>query len=378
MSIYILPARVQVLSLPPSQRASLTHAIAKNVFFPPRRDTFFSYTENPSEISIVAEVATVERDFRAVSSCPASQFIIEPDVLRVLEIDAAVGLDNAGQRIIDVSAPLARAGISIFYLSTYQTDYVLVKERRLWQVVQTLQEHGFTFADLDTVEIPAESPSALLPSAPLFVTNDDYTVDADGEADRLAALASGGAPTQTADSQAQVMADMRSRCPKTVLSHHLSMVGLNRDHKDAWAMQVLQLLFYPELSKHTRSGRRFVSYTVTGDGVSLVTDSEVLAEFDEHLINCSQTPTTLRLVQVQLASLGYDRYGIVYSMSETLRSHGINLLYLSTHDTANIIVNDVDLSRTCETLGVNEERDVEQNGNEYSHYGMPRQSMCAH
>jgi hypothetical protein len=34
--------------------------------------------------------------------------------------------DYAGKRINDLSFPLAKAGISIFYLSTYQADYILV------------------------------------------------------------------------------------------------------------------------------------------------------------------------------------------------------------------------------------------------------------
>jgi hypothetical protein len=200
-----------------------------------------------------------------------------------------------------VSAPLARAGISIFYLSTYQTDYVLIKERRLWQVVRTLQECGFTFIDLDQVEVPTGSPVSPLSDTPRFLTNSDPFSGDESEMDQ----ASNATLTQKVDTQARVLADMRSRCPKTVLSHHLSLVGLNRDYKDAWALRIMQLLFYPELYQHAGQSRRFVSYTLTSDGVSLVTDSNVLADFDEHLLNRSQTPTTLRLVQIQLSSLGY-------------------------------------------------------------------------
>ena len=32
----------------------------------------------------------------------------------------------SGKRINDLSAPLAQANISIFYLSTYQTDFIFV------------------------------------------------------------------------------------------------------------------------------------------------------------------------------------------------------------------------------------------------------------
>jgi hypothetical protein len=43
-------------------------------------------------------------------------------------------LETSGKRINDISAPLAQASISIFYLSTYHTDFLFVKERRLAQL----------------------------------------------------------------------------------------------------------------------------------------------------------------------------------------------------------------------------------------------------
>ncbi|KAI8056596.1 hypothetical protein BDF22DRAFT_203241 [Syncephalis plumigaleata] len=340
MSIFLLPARVQLLSLPPAQRACLTHAITKSVFFPRKRDTFFNYTENSLEISIIAEVDTVVKDFAPIVQRYPVKLVIEADVFRVLEIDTAVGLDNAGKRIIDVSAPLAKAGISIFYLSTYQADYVLVKERRLRQVVATLQEEGFTFPDItDELDDIPSSPNALPPFVSPMPAN--LPASATGIGTETITAASASSPEmerpQTPRRQQEVMADMRERCPKTVPINHLTMVGLNREHQDGWAIRVLRLLFYPELLEQQRD-QRFVSYTLTGDGISLVTNLDVLTDFDDYTLNRSQTPASLRVVQIHLASLGYDRYGIVYSMSEALSKQGINLLYLSTHGTANILV----------------------------------------
>lgn len=37
-------------------------------------------------------------------------------------------IEMSGKRINDLSAPLAQAGISIFYLSTYQTDFIFVRK----------------------------------------------------------------------------------------------------------------------------------------------------------------------------------------------------------------------------------------------------------
>jgi hypothetical protein len=44
-----------------------------------------------------------------------------------------------------LAGPLAGAGIAIFALSTYDTDYILVKEETLQQAVMVLQMHGHAF-----------------------------------------------------------------------------------------------------------------------------------------------------------------------------------------------------------------------------------------
>jgi len=43
-----------------------------------------------------------------------------------------------------LAQPLAQAGVSIFAISTFDTDYVLVKEQSLDQAVRVLRQSGFT------------------------------------------------------------------------------------------------------------------------------------------------------------------------------------------------------------------------------------------
>jgi hypothetical protein len=42
-----------------------------------------------------------------------------------------------------ISTPLAQAGVSIYALSTYETDYVLVKEESLKRAIRALSQVGF-------------------------------------------------------------------------------------------------------------------------------------------------------------------------------------------------------------------------------------------
>ncbi|KAJ3090512.1 hypothetical protein HK102_003477, partial [Quaeritorhiza haematococci] len=486
-------------------------------------DTFFSYTENSLEVSIVAD------------------------------IDDEDGLDNSGKRINELSAPLARAGISIFYLSTYQTDFIFFKERRLSLVISTLQQCNFDFVDLgawdqdqsQTIPIPRVSyihhqhhlNGPLSMGSPLTTVgvlnigdggpvkingggvnglvpqpagNDDDGDDSraplsagldlrNGEglgswtpgaangfnpehgahevAGAESGEASGGSGGRIIDARRQSRASAHvdfgfsdgtaggaggagadlpvlSQLPKKLVpGRPLRLFGLNREYMESWAMKVIKLMFYdgatdddeddneedkygeeggvngvgingtghdrvdvrvyndggggpgskgglatvsttlmggpaaadllaaalqsthldpttptppstqdaptgsgdaPHHSSHhhKHQRQRFFSYTSTEEGISLVADEDVLQGFPEHVLFASMVPKPLRCIQVDLKEYGLDRYGIVYSMSEPLAAAGINLLYLSTLMTANVLVNASDLKKTLFILEV--------------------------
>jgi hypothetical protein len=44
--------------------------------------------------------------------------------------------------LVSVARPLAEAGVSIFAISTYETDYVLVKEQSVESAIRTLSTAG--------------------------------------------------------------------------------------------------------------------------------------------------------------------------------------------------------------------------------------------
>lgn len=62
---------------------------------------------------------------------------------RVIEVVGPVPFAVTGL-IASLSQPLAAAGISLFPVATYDTDYVLVKEATLPAAVETLRTAGFT------------------------------------------------------------------------------------------------------------------------------------------------------------------------------------------------------------------------------------------
>lgn len=90
---------------------------------------FLTVSRTPEELSITVLEKLVpagtrcERDYRAIRV----RGTLPPDLVGVL---------------LSIAEPLARAGLSIFAISTYDTDYVLVKGRDVPAAMETLQKAG--------------------------------------------------------------------------------------------------------------------------------------------------------------------------------------------------------------------------------------------
>jgi hypothetical protein len=63
---------------------------------------------------------------------------------RCLKVDATMKLQEVGI-LESLLQPLSEAGVPIFAVSTYNTDYVFVHDENLVTVVQALQKAGHTF-----------------------------------------------------------------------------------------------------------------------------------------------------------------------------------------------------------------------------------------
>lgn len=76
--------------------------------------------------------------------CPQDMIPAETDFdgnWRCFRIDGSFNLDEIGV-IASVSVPLAEAGISIYVVSTYDTDYFLVKDKAIEKAVAALTKSG--------------------------------------------------------------------------------------------------------------------------------------------------------------------------------------------------------------------------------------------
>ncbi|KAI9258009.1 hypothetical protein BDA99DRAFT_514989 [Phascolomyces articulosus] len=337
--ITILPARLKLLHFPRSHLPHVTHAIVKSCFFDDIKspDYFFSFTENSYEISVAANASIIDQDLLPfLTSCP--DMGTSPDVFRVLQVDDAGGQDASGKRISDLSEPLAQGKFSIFYMSTYQTDFVLVKERRMKQAVQVLLDHGFEF-DQDSLDMYHHNIQELQMIHPQSNVSTDSLVSTSAESYTSSTHAHEEPNTNDIES--------------SVLENELQCAGLNPHYRSSWATTMLKVMSFPELLSDGTVGNeaRFFSYTATSDGISLLADQYILDLFEEEALFQDEDAVPLRVIQVNLAGTNLDRCGIVRSISHPLATEAhINLLYLSTFKSANIIVSADDIERADELL----------------------------
>jgi hypothetical protein len=379
MSITILPHRLRLLSIPKASLHLFTQSLIRNIIFPPDDQSIFSITETAFEISIVADAETIERDF--VKFSEGTNIEIMDDLFRALVLGDEGLVYNSGKRINDISYFLSRVGVSVFYLSTYQEDIALVKEKRLPLVMQTLCP-TFTFTsaspslssvppliptDRNAPSSPAEDDyepfqprqmSFAVPwtaerpfDSPVIMVGDSSHMHSDNPFFSGMIVEFEDQGTMGKPNDEEIAAEVRRQCTKRVIPHRLKMVGLNREYIESVRTILLKVIFFPDLLQNqARSDSRFFSYTATSEGITIVTDEAVLEEFPEHTLNMSSVPILLKCIYIDISRFGLDKYGVLYSISNPLISNGINLLYLSTLKTANVLVQDCDLDKSFRIL----------------------------
>jgi hypothetical protein len=117
MDLRVLPERLSVCRLQPSARVP-SWALELH-------EGFVSVTRTAEELSIVCPEEAVPPD------------TLSEDGFRALKVPGPIPFDQTGV-LASLAGPLGAAGISLFAIATYDTDYVLVKETDLERALKTL------------------------------------------------------------------------------------------------------------------------------------------------------------------------------------------------------------------------------------------------
>ncbi len=121
LSITVLPERMAICQLPPDDLLPATLGGAR----------FWSVTRTDEGYSIVLPEESVPAGWKAERGW------------RCLKVQGPLDLDLTGV-LSSIAVPLAEAGVSIFTLSTYDTDYILIREGDLEKAKRALQASGHT------------------------------------------------------------------------------------------------------------------------------------------------------------------------------------------------------------------------------------------
>jgi hypothetical protein len=99
---------------------------------------FFSITRTSEELSVIAETALVPARMRTAVSW------------RVMKVHGPFDFSEVGV-LASLVAPLAAAGVSVFTISTFDTDYLLVQCIQLREAVAGLRNAGHTVHEVKTI-----------------------------------------------------------------------------------------------------------------------------------------------------------------------------------------------------------------------------------
>jgi uncharacterized protein len=124
LKLQVLPSRFAVCRLAPG--AAIPYWVAGKA-------EFVSITRTSAELSVVCPEWSVP----AATQCGRGW--------RALQVAGPLDFSLTGI-LVSVARPLAEAGVSIFAVSTYDTDYVLVREECLDRAIDALSAAGHSVA----------------------------------------------------------------------------------------------------------------------------------------------------------------------------------------------------------------------------------------
>eukprot|EP00742_Colponemidia_sp_Colp-10_P006309 GILJ01006763.1.p1 GENE.GILJ01006763.1~~GILJ01006763.1.p1 ORF type:complete len:326 (-),score=48.95 GILJ01006763.1:82-966(-) len=282
----------------PKENVNMCIQALLSYFFASRENRFFSYTESPVEISLVVD----EEDIK----------MLPKDLVDISEVVWRVSHYMEGPSVGAVyrlTTPLAAAAISVCYVSTFLTDFVIVPSEKLAAAVTALRAA--------------------------------FHLKLEGDADEVAALTS--EPVGVSEETHVPLPPLPPhKHPLHVLQSTAFVARIEKTQVKTEAHALLYAFFLP------KSNDRLVSFTWTDDEVSLILDEQSVNQFTESSL--VRSPGSWRPIAVGDDPLGFDETGIVCSQAEPLFQAHIPLFYLSTFSTDYTLVMQADLDRALEVL----------------------------
>lgn len=339
--------------LPQSQHASLGADL--NTLTIDDQHGFLNISITPIECSIVCHSTLAKNIFepcvRKLPKDVAKTVSMSKDSYAVFSVISA-GMD-AGSRVVDLTSPLALAGIPIFFITTYYSDFILVPTKDRQSVITALLARNFEFSeDESSFRSPFPGTHSRGPSQSSGTSNGTGKRNSDPPATPP--------PTNVAELQARTFETLKKRSVVPYIIPDLQLIQCSGRERSTMASSSYSQ-FRPSLTRtHTWNGQRvqpswldtidtklytglvsalvspprFLSITLAQDDApSLLLDKNLLPIFGDSLVG--DTEGNLVPIFLDLKGLPFEATGIVSGVAgrlvqEMQIQESAELSYLST------------------------------------------------
>lgn len=287
---------------------------------------FLNISVNPLECSIVCHESWARNVFRPViDALPnhAARAISssEDEYLVISVINAGM---EAASRVMELTSPLALAGISLFFITTYYSDFILVPRDAQQPVTEALLARGFQLAENGPGN-GSKGPYDNGPSTP-----PPETV-AELQSRTFNLLRKRSVTPYVEDGLRLVQCSGRETAHIAAAMAHHSRRPANGSPRQTWLDNVDTKL-YTALVSALVSQPRFLSVTLARDDPpSLLLDRELLGIFGDSLVG--DTEGEMVPIFLDLSGLPFEASGIVCGVAGKLAAEMREcegLSYLST------------------------------------------------
>ncbi|XP_013866591.1 cytosolic arginine sensor for mTORC1 subunit 1 [Austrofundulus limnaeus] len=324
MDLHILDHRLRVTSISKNGLVSYTHPLIKLIFLRNRtRCKFFSLTETPENYTVVLD----EEGFKELQ--PSEHLQVESSVWLPLNVvsngsvsssSQAVGVTKIAKSVI---APLAQQHVSVFMLSTYQTDFILVREKDLSVVISTLEEEFNIYKEVEGESVPVHCQDV-----------------------------SNGLQKNGKEALQPTVH------PVLIPQNQFCVMSLDPDTLPSIATTLIDVLFYsnsPKEDSQLSANQdldciQFFSFSLIDGYISLVMDTEAQRRFPADLLFTSSSGELWRMVRIGGQPLGFDECGIVAQISQPLAEGDISAYYISTFSFDHALVPEEDIVSVTDML----------------------------
>ncbi|XP_064424352.1 cytosolic arginine sensor for mTORC1 subunit 1 [Latimeria chalumnae] len=318
MDLHILDHKLKVTSISREGFPHYTHCLIKLLFLRNRtRCKFFSLTETPDDYTVVLD----EEGFKDLHP---TEFLQVADATWLALNVVSNGSLTTGSQTVGVTkitksviAPLAEHSVSVFLLSTYQTDFILVREKDLPMVIHTLSNEFSIYREEN---------------------GESVFVDRKDTSNGIIKQKHAASPTMH---------------PILSPENRFCVMTLDPDTLPAIATILIEVLFYSGSSpKDSRNLEciKFFSFSLIEGYISIVMDTETQKKFPSNLLFTSSSEELWRMVRIGGQPLGFDECGIVAQFSEPLADADISAYYISTFNFDHALVPEEDIARVIMVL----------------------------